>query len=140
MRRLGRLTETNLVKAGKNIFDAPVEYWLQPMTSKRRDSIHAPRSAITFLTLHNENLSVDLTPVARIALKTRRLTMKTFHGDEQLETWQDGPIGVGRISVEAVRYGSSVWALISLRDGAVGAGARPPKKDPQAGHEGELAF
>ena len=56
--------------------------------------------------------------------------------EEHLDDWQTsktGPLGTGRIQVEAVRYGKEAWALLTVLPGTVAHRLRLPRTARQAG-------
>lgn len=99
----------------------------------------ASRSGIRF----HENMQV---PGASLVSAAYNGPVHRADGQESLEIWQtsdDGPIGRGRLGIEALRRGDEVWCLVLLYSGA--SGTRTLRAGDQSRHgtaaaKGEFRF
>jgi hypothetical protein len=105
------------------IKDASASAACQKLGIHLHENMEVPESSIVASTFHGEERHVN-------------------HGEERLELWrtsQSGPVGVGLIHVEAVRYGEDVWCLLTVHlDAADERNARPHAK--RVSHEGQITF
>lgn len=110
-----------------------------PQPKLRVQSASASPAVLPLGIRFHENMQVPETSLASVAFTD---TARTVEGDEPLDIWQTsgyGPIGVGKIHVEAVRRGDEVWSLLHLLPGArgtrVSGESRRRKNQPPIGQK-----
>ena len=75
-----------------------------------------------------------------IADALQNASRAVHQGAERLDDWQTsktGPLGTGPIQVEAVRYGTDVWALVTLLPSVV---VQDPTRTQRRPSEGQISF